>query len=323
MTGSTRRRLAFAGQVVLTAAATYFLFRSLSVSRSELGTIDPADWTPRLGRIVASFAVLLAAFAYSVALWARLVRTFGGPRLGLLRAVAVFFIANLGRYIPGKLWQILSLAYLSGREGVSPTVASSAAVLGQLFSLGAAALLAGLAMAYGAVVGLPVDLLPWAAGLAILVGLVTTVPPLLRRILGLAFRLGRHSTPAPELDRWFGVRWTALYLPSWIGQGVAFGLLWSSFPGLAAVAWPVAVGVFAGAYFVGYAALFAPAGIGVREGALAIMLAPWLGGTQAALLAVFSRIWMTLGELIPVLGVLGGALYRWLNKTFGVRGHAV
>ena len=30
--------------------------------------------------------------------------------------VRVFMVANLGRYVPGKIWQIAGLAYLAKRE---------------------------------------------------------------------------------------------------------------------------------------------------------------------------------------------------------------
>ncbi len=322
MKDASRRRLASAAQILLTLAATYFLFSSLRIPWAELRSVDPAGWRPRLVPFIASLLVLLAAFVYSVALWARLIAFFEGPKLPLTRAIGVFFVANLGRYIPGKLWQLVGLAYLSSREGVSPTVAASAAVLGQLFSLAAAALLAGLALAFGALSGLPTDVLPWAAALVILIGLVTSVRPVLRYILRLAFRLGRETAEVPELDRWFGARWTALYLPSWLGQGVAFGLLWASIPALPEVYWPAAVGIFAGAYFLGYAALFAPAGIGVREGAMAVALAPWTGPAQAVILSVVARVWMTLGELIPILGIIARRIQVWARRTFGVRDHA-
>ena len=72
------------------------------------------------------------------------------------------------------------------------------------------------------------------------------------------------------------------------------------------MSWPAAVGSFGGAYFLGYAAIFAPAGIGVREGAMAVLLSPWMGAADATVLAVIARIWMTVAELVP-LALIGVA----------------
>jgi hypothetical protein len=56
---------------------------------------------------------------------------------------------------------------------------------------------------------------------------------------------------------------------------------------------------FAAAYVLGYLALFAPAGLGVREGFLVAFLTPTLGAGGAALAAVTSRVWTTVVEVIP------------------------
>ncbi len=228
--------------------------------------------------------------------------------------MAIFFIANLGRYVPGKIWQLAGLTYLAGRQGVSLPVASSAAILGQILSLGAAAAVAAAALLLNAAAGIPRELIPWAAALGALVLLVVGVPPVLRGLLRVAFRLGKGPAALPSLDPWFGLRWLGLYLPAWIGYGVAFGLLWAAFPPLPAVSWTMAMGGFAGAYFIGYAAIFAPAGVGVREGTLALLLAPWTGAAQATVLAVIARIWMTVAELVPVLGVALSGAGDWLAR---------
>ncbi len=312
MSASRYRWTVRAAQLGLTVLATYFLFRSLRLSWDQLAGLDPAAWRPRPGVFLASVAALLAVFVYLVTLWARMVRSFGGPALGLHESVAIFFLANLGRYIPGKVWQMLGLAYLAARRGVSVPVSSAAAVLGQLFSLGAAAIVAAAAIALarsaggpagGGGAGLPKQMAPWALALAAGIALVIVMPAALRLGLRIAFRLSRRPGAPPALDPWFGVRWLALYVPAWIGYGLAFGLLWSAFPALGRVVWSAAVGGFAGAYFLGYAALFAPAGIGVREGAMAVLLAPWLGAPQAAVLAVAARLWMSAAELLPLAAV--------------------
>ena len=300
-------------KLFLTAAVTYFLFRSISVSWSEIAKQELTAWRPRIGRLAASVTLLLIVFAYLVALWSRMIRVLGGPALSLPIALKVFFIANLGRYLPGKVWQLVGLAYLARREGVSAHVASAAAILGQTFSLGAAVIVAAIGLALGGARNVPADLMPWAVGLAILVALAITIPGALRAALRFAFRFGSGGPAPPEVGPWFGSRWLAMYLPAWLSYGIAFSLLWSSFPPLPAVSWTAAIGAFAGAYFLGYAAIFAPAGIGVREGAIAVLLAPWMGPAQSTVLALFARLWMTLAELVPVASIGGLALIRRLS----------
>ncbi len=311
--GSARRAAAWAVRVVLTLALTFFLFRSLRLSWAQIAHLDPVAWRPRPVPLVASFALLLAVFTYLVALWARMVRSLGGPALGVGESMRIFFLANLGRYVPGKVWQLAGLTYLAGKRGVSLPVASCAAVLGQIFSLGAAALMAALALTVAAGTRLPRELLPVALALAALIALLTTVPGALRLLLRVAFWLGRSRQDVPSLDRWFGARWLVIYLPAWVGYGAAFGLLWSGFETLPPVPWLAAVGGFAGAYFLGYAAVFAPAGIGVREGAMAVLLAPWIGAAPATVLSLIARLWMTLAEILPLAGVGWVAAARWLR----------
>ena len=54
---------------------------------------------------------------------------------------------------------------------------------------------------------------------------------------------------------------------------------------------------FAAAYVMGYVAVFAPAGIGVRESFLVVFLGPTAGAGAAGALAVASRVWITAIEV--------------------------
>jgi len=272
--------------------------------------------------LIASFGVVLAVFAYLVALWSLMVRSLGGPRLGLLDSMKIFFVANLGRYLPGKVWQLAGLTYLAGKRGVTLPVASSAAVLGQIFALGAAVTLAGLALATGATGRVPSQLAPWALFLVALIAIATMVPATLRLSLRIAFKIGGKALDVPRVDPWFGPRWLGLYLIAWLGYGLAFGLLWLSFRELPPASWPAAVGSFAGAYFLGYAAVFAPAGVGVREGAMAVLLSPSMGAADAAVIAVMARLWMTVAELAPLVLIAGGGVLGLLGQGSTTRDDA-
>ena len=56
---------------------------------------------------------------------------------------------------------------------------------------------------------------------------------------------------------------------------------------------------FAAAYVAGYIAVFAPAGAGIREGVLVVLLQAIMAREAAVVLAVLARLWTTAAELIP------------------------
>jgi uncharacterized membrane protein YbhN (UPF0104 family) len=58
----------------------------------------------------------------------------------------------------------------------------------------------------------------------------------------------------------------------------------------------------------GFAALFAPGGIGVREGVMIGILLPYMPVEQAMLLAIVSRLWQVASD------AAGGVLGLWLAR---------
>ena len=73
-----------------------------------------------------------------------------------------------------------------------------------------------------------------------------------------------------------------------------------------------ALAVYTASYLIGFLAIFAPGGIGVREAALAGLLISLRLATpaDAALLAAASRIWLTVVEILPGLAFLPGTSLR-------------
>lgn len=295
--GSGKRRWAVRLlQLALTVAVTWFILDRVGLTLEDVAGLDRARWTPRWGPLAASVAVLMLGYVVSALLWGVMVRDLGGPKLAAGTAFRVFFVANLGRYIPGKVWQIAGLALLARRYGVSGPLATGAAVLGQAFAV-AGATVVGLAAFFS---GTP-ELQRWggvAVGVVVVVVALFAVPAFLRRLMGLWFRLARR--PVPEgLDPgpFFGIRWVVLYALNWVIYAGAFWLLVVSFdvPGGLLLVGPA----FAAAYVLGYLMIFAPAGIGVREGFLVAFLEPAMGVGPGTALAVVSRLWATVVEVVP------------------------
>lgn len=297
-----RRFLGLALRLLVTGVVTWFIVRAVGLNLQELQALDWSRLEPRWGPLVLSVAVLLLGYLYSAGLWGHMVWEMGGPKVPIFTALRVFFTANLGRYIPGKLWQIAGLAFLARREGVSAGTATGAAFLGQLFSLGGATLV-GLGVliqweAGGAMNG------GWVAGGVLAIMILATFPRILRPLLHALLRKVKAGSPGPLWpDQAFGVRWLVLYAISWLLQGLAFRLLMASFG--VGMGWLQGLAVFPAAYLLGYIAFFAPAGLGIREGFLIFFLTP-VAGPLAAVLAVLARLWTTVVELVPALLLAGG-----------------
>ena len=121
--------------------------------------------------------------------------------------------------------------------------------------------------------------------------------------------LPRMTRRLPSLGRlWSQLRprqllvFAMLLTLQWLAYGAAFrflaiGLLGSQ--GSAGQAsWGFYITAFTESYLAGVIAVFAPAGLLVREAALISVLTPVLGGPDAVILAVAARIWHTALELV-------------------------
>lgn len=291
-------------KLLLTGVVTWFILEAVEGGLQELNAFDLSALSPRWGLLFLSCALLLVAYLYSASLWGVMVRELGGPPVSALAALRVFFTANLGRYVPGKVWQLAGVAYLARREGVTAPTATAAALLGQGFSLAGATLVGlGVLLEGGVEWELPGR---WVAGGILAILLILTFPAFLRPLLARLLRRVPGANLGPLWpDQAFGVRWLGLYGLGWILQGVAFwllvlgmGLEMGLFRGAA---------IFPAAYLLGYVAVFAPAGLGIREGFLILFLTPILG-TGSGVVAVSARLWTTLLELLPALPLAGGYL---------------
>lgn len=296
--------LKLSAQLLLTVLVTWFILEAVGVSLDEIRRFDTGTLDFHWGLLLLSCLILLVAYLYGGTLWGFMVREIGGHEVGVIPSLRVLFTANLGRYIPGKLWQIAGLVYLAKAEGVPAGTATGTAVLGHAFSLAGATLVgAGVLLGMGKGPNMGGG---WAALVVLALVLAATSPSLLKVLVRLWFRLAKSEVPESfRPDRAFGLRWTGLYALAWALQGLGFWVLaWGLGFQLPVL---LAASAYPAAYVTGYLALFSPAGAGIREGMLVVFLGPALGA-GALVLALTARLWTTLVELAPALFLASGYL---------------
>jgi hypothetical protein len=256
-----------------------------------------------------------------IALWARS-RRWWGAALRPLAALRVFFLANLARYIPGAVWQFAGLAALALEEGISPAAATGAVLVQQLVLL-ATGLVLALAFApsfvrpYAPALSPVVALVASASGLAALMIGFPMALPALKRYLE---RLTKRSWPLPHASAPSFALYVAGAGLGWVGYGLSFWLFARALFGPGAPGPAMAGSAFVASYVAGIIAVFAPGGLIVREAALVAALGPAIGGSNAFLLAVASRLWLTVLEILGALCVLAaGAGRRGAANGQGLR----
>lgn len=271
---------------------------------------QPLEVHPRWGSIALSAIVVLLTYTLLIELWRRLIGATG-QGLAPFAAARVWFVSALGRYVPGRVWQVGAMAVLARRAGVSAIAATGAAVVNTLVNIAAGmvvavatggalldrAFTAGTEPAASVLRPSELALLLAAAGLLGLVALPWLLPALTRAVERLTKRQV-ELPPLRPLTLWVLV---AGHLASWVLYGAAFQLLVHGVLGAATGATLAYVAVFTASYIVGYLALLTPGGLVVREVAMiaALTSAGLASPAEAALLAVASRLWLTVLEVLP------------------------
>lgn len=289
----TRRWWMLPLKLLLAAGITWLILRGAGLTLAEAWEVDWSVVRPNAPLLVLSVALLLVTFVIPAALWSRVLVAFGEKPVPVVQATAMLLIANLGRYVPGKVVQVAGLAVLARRAGMSGVRATGAAIAAQILNLMGAAILGGW-VAYqvagstgltGVVVGFGAVL---ALGAFLYLGGAAAI---LRWILS---RVGHTGELPADAGRRL-LRWVPGYVLNWLVFGAAFASL------AAGLGLPIPFGfaatAFAAAYFAGYVSLL-PAGIGVREGSLVFLLTPLLGPGPSVVLAALQRVWTTAAELL-------------------------
>jgi glycosyltransferase 2 family protein len=291
------RALQFLAGVILVGLAVRSIVQNWQTVRAQ-----PVEWHVSPLWLAASVAVVFLGYAVLIEAWRRVVLSLG-ERVDFRSAARIWFLASLGKYIPGKVWSIAGAAILARRAGVDPSVAVAGAIVLQALALASgAAVIAFTAGETFQAIGPELVPLTAAVVVACLAGVgALTSQPLLDRLA----RMLPSSFPRPRAIK-PGILSLAFVanVAAWLAYGTALLFLARGVLPDVSLSLAQATGVFTCSYLVGFLALFAPGGLGPRESVFYLMLAGEIGLKQAAGLAVASRLLLTGTEVLPVLPLL-------------------
>ena len=276
------------------AVVLFFAARSLATQWDKVGsrlTHIQFGWQ----WIAAATALVFVTYALLIEGWRRVLGAWDS-HLPFRQASRIWFLSNLGKYVPGNIWSLTAMGVMAKKRGMSAIAAAGSSVIMQMVSLATGTAIVMVTSAK--LLGQP--LLVGAAVLILAIVLFSApkfLPPLAVWVGSLIGRdIAPPSVPATSI-------WTAAVAStlSWLFYGVAFQLFVRGLLGAAPGEISSYIAVYTAAYILGFISPIAPAGLGVREFTLAAFMTQ-LGlanEVDAALVAIAARLWLTVVELIP------------------------
>ena len=264
---------------------------------SNWAALRAYSWRLKPGLALFSFAALTGSL-FLLPWGLREVLALLGHRLPYSRVSKILFSSLLGKYLPGGWWALLGRAHFYRQEGLTLAQASVAVLMETVLVVTSGILTFSLFLpGHSAFLG------GWQKGaLAVMgAGCLVFIHPY---FLNLFLSLTEKAFKKPGVPLSFSYRSMAypfaVFFFFWVGMGSSFWLLAASLTEVEVSLLPQMVSAFTLSWAVGFFSFVTPGGLGVREGALTLLLKPFFPLYAAAALALLSRIWWMGGELLAL-----------------------
>ncbi|MCD6161389.1 MAG: hypothetical protein J7K40_03125 [candidate division Zixibacteria bacterium] len=273
------------------------LFMMAYYLHSNWAVLKDYQWQFNIKLALLSICLLWIATSGSVYIIAHISRKLTGVNIKYFQMYRIISITSIGRYLPGKIWNILGFYYYISEYGIDKKKATLTIAASEVAGKGGALTLG---LCYFLFSSKFQDYLPLM--IILLIGCLAMMHP---RILDLVINFGLRIIKKQSIEINFTYSnvlvFFLMYIVVWLLHSLAFYTLVSSIISLESISFIHFSTILPLCWVVGYIALFAPGGIGVREGMLVLTLSEFLAPEIALTIAIIQRIWFIIVEGISFL----------------------
>lgn len=274
--------------IVVVGLAVWGLASQWTQVQQALDKLDGWD-------VVWSGLCVVAGLGCMMMAWRALLADLGSA-LPVPAAIRVMFIGQLGKYVPGAVWAVAAQVELARDFDVPRRRSVTASLIGMATTLVVGLVVAGLTLPLTS--SDAVRKYWWVLAITPL-AVACLYPRVIKFCLDLVLRAARREPLEKAISLrgmgralgWTFLGWGCYGLHAWFlirqfAHGGALHVLTLSF------------GAYALAWSVGFLVVFFPGGIGPREAALIAVLSPVMPAASALVVALASRMVMTIGDLL-------------------------
>lgn len=295
--------------LILVVIIFYFIGR---VIYKEWDKFSEYNWSPNPLLVIFSIIILLIVYILFSHGWTLILKMIG-VKIGWNKGLSICLLSIFGRYIPGGIWTVLGRVYLCRLEGIPDSRSGMSILLDQSYTV----VSAGVVFA--------VSLLFWNDTSSVLrvLPVVIVIPlflfflhpkPFLKIINPVLSWFGRgHVTLSLSFSNMLIL--TGYYSFSWLLTGVSFYIFIRAFYPIELHYILIISGIYAISYTAGFIIFFMPAGLGVREGTLTLLLSLFIPTPVAIGISLLSRLWIIGLEILILLFFLINTQTRRMVRT--------
>lgn len=300
-----RKKIMRAAKAVFLLLVAVFLVRFFYQNYDDFRKLDVTiNWT-------VFFSSILFYFAYKItlaSLW-HYITKLNQCAIRYGKAVFAYIYSILGKYIPGKVFMLLARMPSYQEAGVQMQKVTICFFLENICTLLGAAFLFLISLFF-----FPNEVLEeyklMTIGLIVLF-FICINPQIMNFFLHLVEKFTKMRALIIPIGYGQMLKVVLLFICNWLVVGVGFYILTCSIYPLPLAELLYVSGIYGLSCIAGILAVFAPSGIGVREGIMLMGLSLVMPEEYAMIISIISRLWQTIAELLLIGGVaLGGKLRK-------------
>ncbi len=296
-----RRLITFAIVIII----FYFLLSSLIKNWSSI-PFENIHFS--LIHLFVSFIFLLINYIVFVEAWRTIIIKIGGL-IDFKNAFWVMSASQTAKYIPGGIWFALGRMHLGRTEelkaetiGISVIIETGLTFLVGILICVLSIYAGGLREKVNFVFMIPI----------LIFFVVILYPPILNTLINTGLKIIRKPEINLNISYCQILQISVYFFGLWIAQIIGFYFLINAI-------YPVSLSkIFhiSAAYTIswmsGFIVIFAPGGLGVREGMMSLLLSSFLPSPLAIAISFLSRVWITVFEIVVFF--VGFAIHRFRSK---------
>jgi len=284
----------------------YFLIASLVKNWQKI-PLDSLHFN--ITYLVISFVLLLINFLLFIKGWKCIIYRLGS-NISFKTAFWIISLSQIAKYIPGGIWFALGRVYLGKSKKLKTETVAISVVIETVLTFLVCILLFLLSVNFSkqqtftnTLFMIPIFLL----------FLIILQPTVLSKLINIALKIFRRPMINLEMSYLQLLKLSMYFLGFLLAQVIGFYFLINSI-------YPIAVSkifelsaAYILSWMIGFIVIFAPGGLGVREGMMTLLLSPLLPTPLAIAISFVARVWLTIFEIVMFFG--GILVKKAANKT--------